>query len=126
MPQLFLPKKVRQRNELAHIIADIFGVDHLLLCCLGDCVRACVDYCVGGWAMTDQDWWQRHGYDNVEQALYGLKRKPFVVLHTDGERVTVLERRHSRLAAECIAENVGNAAWVEWDPEHLRCSGTTA
>ena len=53
------------------------------------------------------------------------KRKPFVVLHTDGEAVTVIERRSSRLAAECIAEGIGIAAWVEFDPEHSWSSGTT-
>ena len=76
--------------------------------------------------MTDQEWWQRHGYDDIEQTLEYYRRKPFVVLHTDGEMVTVIERRHSRLAAECISDNMGNAAWVEWDPEHLWSSGTTA
>ena len=74
---------------------------------------------------TEQEWWQHHGYDNIEQVLTHIRQKPFVVLHTDGEAVTVIERRHSRLAAECIAENIGNAAWVEWDPEHCRQSGTT-
>lgn len=76
--------------------------------------------------MTEQDWWQRHGYSDIQSVLEGVRRKPFVVLHTDGERVTVIERRHSRLAAECIASNMGNAAWIEWDPEHCRESGTTA
>ncbi len=73
----------------------------------------------------EQAWWQSHGYDSIEQAIAFYRSKPFCCLHTDGERVTVVERRHSRLAAETIAAGIGNAAWVEWDPEHLWQSGTT-
>ncbi len=73
----------------------------------------------------EQQWWQRHGYDSIEEAIRFLHNKPFAVLHTDGEMVTVIERRHSRLAAETIAWNLGNAAWVEWDPEHFWSSGMT-
>ena len=70
---------------------------------------------------AERAWWALHGplHGNV------LQQKPFVVLHTDGEAVTVIERRSSRLAAECIAENIGIAAWVEFDPEHSWSSGTT-
>ena len=74
----------------------------------------------------EHQWWIEHGYDTIEEAIRYLHNKPFAVLHTDGERVTVIERRHSRLAAECIASNMGNAAWVEWDPKHCWESGTTA
>ena len=66
-------------------------------------------------------WWALHG------PLHGdhLKRKPFVVLLSDGESVTVVERRASRGAAETIADGIAGG-WVEFDPEHLRSSGTTA
>ncbi len=67
---------------------------------------------------TERQYWATHG-------PLAEKPKPFVVLLSDGESITVIERRSSRMAAECIAENVGNAAWVEFDPEHLRSSGTT-
>lgn len=73
----------------------------------------------------EEDWWLQHGYDDIEEALRYLSQKPFVVLHTDGEGVTVIERRSSRLAAETIAANIGNAAWVEWDPKHCWNSGST-
>ncbi len=74
---------------------------------------------------SELEWWRYHGYGNIEQVLQYLANKPFVVLHTDGEMVTVIERRSSRMAAECLADNIGNAAWVEWDPEHCWQSGTT-
>ncbi len=67
---------------------------------------------------TEHQYWATHG-------PLTAKPKPFVVLCSDGESITVIERRSSRMAAECIAENVGGAAWVEFDPEHLRSSGTT-
>ena len=66
-------------------------------------------------------WWALHGPLHGEH----LKRKPFVVLLSDGESVTVVERRASRGAAETIADGIAGAAWVEFDPEHLRSSGTT-
>ena len=66
----------------------------------------------------ERQYWAQHG-------PLAAKPKPFVVLCSDGESITVIERRSSRMAAECIAENVGNAAWVEFDPEHHRHSGTT-
>ena len=66
----------------------------------------------------ERQYWATHG-------PFPPKPKPFVVLCSDGESITVIERRSSRIAAECIAENVGNAAWVEFDPKHLRSSGTT-
>ena len=55
----------------------------------------------------------------------GAKPKPFVVLLSDGESITVVERRSSREAAETIAAGLAGGAWVEFDPEHSRSSGTT-
>ncbi len=66
----------------------------------------------------ERQYWAIHG------PLAG-KPKPFVVLLSDGESITVVERRSSREAAETIAENFGKGAWVEFDPEHFRSSGTT-
>ena len=73
--------------------------------------------------MTDTaeaHWWALHGPLHGEH----LKRKPFVVLLSDGESVTVVERRASREAAETIAASF-TGGWVEFDPEHFRQSGTT-
>ena len=70
----------------------------------------------------EAQWWALHG------PLHGdhLKQKPFVVLLSDGESITVIERRSSREAAETIAQGIaGGTAWVEFDPEHFRSSGTT-
>ena len=62
-------------------------------------------------------WWAIHG-------PLAARPKPFVVLLSDGESITVIERRASREAAETIAAGTCGA-WVEFDPEHLRSSGTT-
>ncbi|KKM78019.1 hypothetical protein LCGC14_1364100 [marine sediment metagenome] len=63
-------------------------------------------------------WWAIHG-------PLAAKPKPFVVLCSDGESVTVIERRASRAAAETMVAVLGGGMWVEFDPEHLRSSGTT-
>jgi hypothetical protein len=63
-------------------------------------------------------YWSQHG-------PLAADRKPFVVLLSDGESITVIERRASRGAAETIAQGLAGGAWVEFDPECLRSSGTT-
>ncbi|KKM83612.1 hypothetical protein LCGC14_1307620 [marine sediment metagenome] len=72
--------------------------------------------------MTDDSpeytWWATHG-------PFAAKPKPFVVLLSDGESITVIERRSSRAAAETMVAVLGGGMWVEFDPEHLRSSGTT-
>ena len=66
----------------------------------------------------ERQYWAIHG-------PLAAKPKPFVVLLSDGESITVVERRSSREAAETIAANFSGGAWVEFDPEHHRHSGTT-
>ena len=65
----------------------------------------------------ERQYWAIHG-------PLAAKPKPFVVLLSDGESITVIERRASRGAAEVIAAGLAGG-WVEFDPEHLRSSGTT-
>ena len=67
---------------------------------------------------AERQYWATHG-------PLAAKPKPFVVLLSDGESITVIERRSSREAAETIAANFSGGAWVEFDPEHFRSSGTT-
>ena len=81
---------------------------------------------------TPERAWAAKPGDSAEHAYWAThgplaaKPKPFVVLLSDGESITVVERRASREAAETIAANFsGGGAWVEFDPEHLRSSGTT-
>ena len=66
----------------------------------------------------ERRYWAAHG-------PLAAKPKPFVVLLSDGESITVIERRASRAAAETIAAGLAGGAWVEFDPEHARSSGTT-
>ena len=66
---------------------------------------------------AERQYWAQHG-------PLAAKPKPFVVLLSDGESITVIERRASRGAAEIIAAGF-TGGWVEFDPEHHRHSGTT-
>lgn len=67
---------------------------------------------------NERRYWAQHG-------PLAADRQPFVVLLSDGESITVIERRASRGAAETIAAGLSGGAWVEFDPECFRGSGTT-